>query len=50
LTDCACVLLPENIEIDKQTIERASEKDVTILSSAKSAAVLCYEIYKIIKD
>lgn len=50
LTDCACVLIPENIEIDKQTIERASEKDVTILSSAKSAAVLCYEIYKIIKD
>ncbi|NLE26409.1 MAG: AraC family transcriptional regulator [Clostridiaceae bacterium] len=50
LTDCACVLIPENIEIDDQTIERASEKDVMIFSSTKSAAVLCYEINRLIKD
>lgn len=50
LTDCACVLIPEDIEIDKQTAERASEKEVVFLSSAKSAAVLCYEIFKLIKD
>jgi len=50
LTDCACVIIPENIEIDKQTIERASEKEVVFLSSEKSAAVLCYEILKLIKD
>ncbi|NLO99149.1 MAG: AraC family transcriptional regulator [Clostridiaceae bacterium] len=50
LTDCACVLIPENIEIEKQTVERAIEKDVILLSSDKSAAVLCYEIFKLIKD
>ncbi|HHU90677.1 MAG TPA: AraC family transcriptional regulator [Clostridiaceae bacterium] len=50
LTDCACVLIPENIEIDNQTIERASEKDVMLLASEKSAALLCYEIFKLIKD
>lgn len=50
LTDCACVLIPGNIEIESQTIERAAEKGVTLLSSAKSAAVLCYEIYRLIKD
>jgi len=50
LTDCACVLIPENIEIDKQTIERATEKEIVFLSSPKSAAVLCYEILKLIKD
>ncbi len=50
LADCACALIPENIEIDDQTIERAQDKDVTLLSSVKSAAVLCYEIYRLIKD
>lgn len=50
LTDCSCVLIPENIEIDDQTIERALEKDVTLVSSVKSAAVLCYEIHRLIKD
>lgn len=50
LTDCECVLIPENIEIDDQTIERAKEKGVTLLSGTKSAAVLCYEIYRLIKD
>lgn len=50
LTDCACVLIPDNIEIDDQTIERANEKGVSLLLSEKSAAVLCYEIYETIKD
>ncbi|MGI6085043.1 MAG: DRTGG domain-containing protein [Acetivibrionales bacterium] len=50
LTDCACVLIPDNIEIDDQTIERANDKGVPFLSSTKSAAELCYEIYETIKD
>lgn len=50
LTDCACILIPDNIEIDNQTIERANEKEVIILTSGKSAAELCYEIYKTLKD
>ncbi|NLX64675.1 MAG: AraC family transcriptional regulator [Clostridiaceae bacterium] len=50
LTDCACVLIPENIEIEKQMAERAAEKEVVLLSGAKSAAELCYEIFRLIKD
>ncbi len=50
LTDCACVIIPENIEIESQTVERASEKGVSLLSCPKSSALACYEILSAIKD
>jgi len=50
LTNCACVIIPENIEIENQTIERANDKGVVFLSSSKSAALICYDIINAIKD
>jgi len=50
LTNCACVIIPEGIEIESQTVERANEKGVVFLSSPKSAALICYEILNAIKD
>lgn len=44
LTDCACVVVPEAIEIEDQSLARAAEKQVVMLSSAKSAAELCFEL------
>lgn len=50
LSDCACVLIPESIEIEEQTIKRAEEKGVILLSTPLTSANICYEIYKIIKE
>lgn len=50
LTDCACVIIPENIQIEDQTIERAKEKGVTLISCSKSSALACYEILSMLKD
>lgn len=44
LTDASCVLVPENIAIEQQTLERAAEKGVVFLSSASSAAKVCHEV------
>lgn len=44
LTDAACVVVPENIEIEEQSINRANEKQVLMLSSDKSAAELSFEM------
>lgn len=44
LTDAACVVVPEGIEIEEQSLKRAREKQVVMLSSEKTAAELCHEI------
>ncbi len=40
LADCACVIIPESIDVEMQTIERANEKQVIILKSDKTAFAL----------
>lgn len=50
LTDCACVIIPESIDIEELTIERANEKAVVILSCSKSSAHICYEILSSLKE
>jgi hypothetical protein len=44
LTEAACVLIPENIDIDMQTVERAEEKGVIFLSGRASTAQACHDI------
>lgn len=48
LTDAACVLIPENITIEQQTIERALEKGVVFLSSPSSSAQVCHEVFSLL--
>lgn len=48
LKDAACVMIPESIPVEEQTIERARQKGIVILSSDKSASQLCYEILSLI--
>lgn len=44
LAEAACVIIPEDIEVEQQTISRAEEKGVVILSGSASSAEICYEI------
>ena len=49
LTDAACVLVPENIEIEQPSLERAAEKEVIFLSCPLSAARVCHEVLNLIQ-
>ena len=46
LTEVGCVILPENITADENTVKKADIEDVPILSTPKTA----YEIACLIKD
>ncbi len=49
LRDVACVILAENSDIDKETLEKAEDEGVNILRSKKSTFALCSEIASLIK-
>lgn len=44
LKEAACVIIPESIAIEPQTVERAIQKEIVLLSSQMSAARLAFEI------
>ncbi len=50
LTDAACVLIPENIEIEQQTIDRALDKGVAFLSCPSSSAKVCHEVLMVLEE
>ena len=37
LLDMACVIIPENIDVDEKTLAKASDEDVPVLSTDKTA-------------
>lgn len=45
LTDCACILLCENSELDEDARKKAMMADVTVLRSQKSAYELACELH-----
>ena len=49
LRDVSCVILAENSDIDKETLEKAETEGVNILRSEKSTFALCSEIASLIK-
>lgn len=46
LTDAACILLAENINLEKEIIEKADEQDVIILRSSKPSYLLAAEVFR----
>ena len=44
LTDAAAVVLAEGVTLDETALEAAKSKDITVLSSEKSAYELCRDI------
>ncbi|GAB6138863.1 DRTGG domain-containing protein [Halanaerobaculum tunisiense] len=47
LVDLAAIVVVEDLEIEEKTIERAREKEVTILSSPQSAYQLAGQLYQL---
>ena len=47
LHDLACVIIPENIEVPANTIAKANEEGITVLSSEKTSYELCCGLYSL---
>lgn len=45
LLDMSCIIIPENIEVDKPTLEKAEEEGIAVLSSPKTAYELSGLMY-----
>ena len=44
LNEAACIIVPEDIEVDYDTVLKANSKDVTILGSALDGYNLCVRL------
>ena len=49
MTEVSCVIVPENIPVPDNVIEKASEENLTIFSSAKNSFSLACEIAALIQ-
>ncbi len=45
LTGAACVVIPEGIEIEAETLERANRQQIPLLSTPDSAAMIVLDTY-----
>ena len=45
LMDMACVIVPENIKVETDIIEKAASEEIALISSAKTAYELCGLMY-----
>lgn len=50
LTDCACILLSENVAPEQSVIEKADSRDIVIMSSPLSSYELSVKIGELIKN
>lgn len=48
MAEVSCVIIPENIEIEENTIEKAEKNEVVILSTELPAAEASYNILKLL--
>lgn len=48
LDDAACIIVPEDITIDADTVEKAEEKGIAVLSSEKNTYEICWRIHEIL--
>ncbi|AUG56517.1 DRTGG domain-containing protein [Acetivibrio saccincola] len=48
LAEVSCIIIPENIEVEQATIERASKEGIAILSSEKTSFEIACEAGKIL--
>lgn len=48
MAEVSCVIIPENIEVEKSTIEKAEKNEVVIVSTELPAAEASYHILKIL--
>jgi serine kinase of HPr protein (carbohydrate metabolism regulator) len=50
LMDLSCIIVPENAEIEQNTITKANEEGIPLLVSKDSGYCICCKIYDNIKD
>lgn len=48
LAETPCVIIPEGIEVEKATIEKAKQEDIAILCSKMPAYETCLKLHQII--
>ena len=48
LADVSCVIIAESAEIEKDVVEKASEKGINLYTSDKTVYQLCAEISKLV--
>jgi hypothetical protein len=47
LLDLACIIVPDGINIEEQTLNKAAEEGITMLSSKESAFTLAGRLYEL---
>jgi len=45
LANASCVVIPENISVEKTTLDKASEESIAIISAPHSAYEICTRFY-----
>lgn len=48
LNEAACIIIPEGIEVERTTIEKAEENNIAILSSQLETYELCWKIHEVL--
>ena len=48
LNEAACIIIPEGIDVEQTTIEKAEEKNIPILSSELETYELCWRIHEVL--
>jgi len=46
LLDIACVIIPDSVEVEQESIDKANEEGVALLSTAKTAYEVCGLMYQ----
>lgn len=46
LTEAACIIVPENIEIEQATVEKAAKEGIPVLSTPLTAYRVCCRAYE----
>lgn len=49
LLELSCVIVPENAQIEDETIKKADEESIPVLVSPESCYSICYSIHDIMK-
>lgn len=49
LADVACIVIPEGIHVEEQTVNKANEEGIVILQSDMTSYNICTEVYERLK-
>jgi len=50
LLDLSCIIIPENAEVDEETIKKANEECIPILTSCENGYRICTFLYDIMRS